>query len=270
MGTIYLRRFDEMSGTPYIAYWYKVPVFADLNIDYSSPASPMPLPEEDDEENIIIKMEGNSSNVTVSWLIKEESNNMGAANSSAGFSWGANIQKVWEQVSYLQTKFVPVSIEDSFELCIDADDDISALFDEDATFDFKKKGTITKLNFRISSSEPATINASLTFMVGNVVTAYQLDTPSKPKDFTLGSGASGRLDVSFTAPTTPNGSVKYTIFYKKVGTSTWLENGELTYTSGGYQITSLDAGATYDVYVRAKNSNGYGERTGTKYQLLQS
>jgi len=69
VGTIYIRRFDESGGSTYISYWYKIPIFDDVSIDYNSPASPMPLPEEDDEEQIIVKMEGNSATISVSWLI---------------------------------------------------------------------------------------------------------------------------------------------------------------------------------------------------------
>jgi len=268
MGVIYLRRFDSVGTTGYISYWYQIPIFDDLSIDYNSPASPMPLPEEDDEEQIVVKMEGNSATVTISWLIKEESSNMGAANSTQSFTWGANIQKVWEQVSFLQSKFVPKSVSDSFELCIDADSDITNVFSQNAAFDFKKAGTITRVSFRVPSNEPATIRASLTFMVGNVVTAYALDTPSSPKDFSVASGAAGRLDVSWSAPRTTNGSVTYTVFYREVGTSTWLDEPDISSTAVQITLGGSAEGKTYEVYARAKNSNGFGERSPTLEQVI--
>ena len=270
MGVIYLRRFDESGGSGYISYWYQIPIFDDLSIDYNSPASPMPLPEEDDESQVVVKIEGNSSTITISWLIKEESSNMGAANTTQGFTWGADIQKVWEQVSYLQTKFVPKSVSDSFEFCIDADSDITNVFSQNAPFDFKKAGTITKVSFRVPSNEPATIRASITFMVGDVVTAYALDTPSSPKDYAVASGAAGRLDASWTAPRTTNGSVTYTVFYREVGTSAWLDEPDISSTSVQITLGSSANGKTYEAYVRAKNSNGYGERSPTFTQVIAS
>jgi len=262
MGTIYLRRFDQSGGTTYISYWYKIPIFDDLNLDYNSPASPMPLPEEDDEEQIVVKMEGNSSTCSISWLIKEESVNMGAAN-TPNFSWGSDIKKVWEQVSFLQSKFLPISVNDSYEFCIDADDDVIGILTQNADFDFKKAGTITKLSFRVSTNEPATLRASLTFMVGNVVTSYALDTPSSPKNFTVTSTVANRLDASWSAPRTTNGSVTYTVFYRRQGTSLWLEEALINSTAINISLGSGLTGTKWDVYVRAVNSNGKGERSPT-------
>tara|TARA_R100000808_G_scaffold9877_1_gene26787 strand:- start:4177 stop:4989 length:813 start_codon:yes stop_codon:yes gene_type:complete len=262
MGTIYLRRLDDAGGSSgIVSYWYKIPVFDDISIDYNSPASPMPLPEEDDEEQIIVKVEGNSSTVSVSWLIKEETSNMGAANTPS-FSWGADIKKVWEQVSFLQEKFVPTSVSDSFEICFDAEDVVTGILTNNAAFDFKKAGTITKLGFRIPSNEPATLRATLTFMVGNVVTAYALDTPSAPKDISVTSTVANRLDASWSAPrTTGQGTIKYWVFYKRQGTTNWLEEANISSTSVQISLGSGLSDTVWDVYVRAKNDNGYGERT---------
>jgi len=268
VGTIYLRRFDESGGSTYISYWYKIPIFDDVSIDYNSPASPMPLPEEDDEEQIIVKMEGNSATISVSWLIKEETSNMGTANTPT-FTWGTDIQKVWEQVSFLQSKFVPKSVNDNFEFCIDADDDVLGLLSQNAEFDFKKAGTITRLSFRIPSNEPATIRASLQFMVGNVVTAYALDVPSSPKDFAVTSGAANRLDASWTAPRTTNGSVTYTVYYKKRGTNVWFEESLVSSTSVQINLGSGNSSTIWDVYVRAVNSNGKGEKSPTLEVTIQ-
>ena len=66
MAVIYIRRMDD--GT--VKYVYRVKNFDQFGIRFVSPISPMPLPEEDDDANILVKMEGNTSTMTVSWLIK--------------------------------------------------------------------------------------------------------------------------------------------------------------------------------------------------------
>ena len=43
-----------------VAFRYKVSYFDSVNFNYSSPISPMPLPEEGGEENVLVKMEGNT------------------------------------------------------------------------------------------------------------------------------------------------------------------------------------------------------------------
>ncbi len=262
MGTIYLRRYDRSGSNNYISYWYKIPIFDDFNIDFNSPVSPMPLPEEDDEEQILVKVEGNSATVTVSWLIKEESSNMGAAN-TPNFTWGTNIRTTWEQVAFLQSRFVPKSVDDNFDICVDSDDSETGIFTANADFDFKKAGTISKVNFRIPSNEPATVRASITFTVGNVVTAYALDVASPPKDFTVTSTVSGRMDASWSAPRTTNGSIKYNLYYTKRGTTVKFDEPLINATS--IQLSGFTAGDIWDVYVRAISDadNSLGEKSPT-------
>ena len=51
---------------------YKLSNINTLSIDLNSPVSPMPLPEEGADDNVLVKIEGNSSNMSLSWTIKNE------------------------------------------------------------------------------------------------------------------------------------------------------------------------------------------------------
>ena len=54
----------------------KVGNFSNVSFRYNSPVSPMPLPEEDSTENMLVKLEGNSMNLGLSWMLIEEKENM--------------------------------------------------------------------------------------------------------------------------------------------------------------------------------------------------
>ena len=47
------------AGTVIITY--QIPVFDNFNFSINSPVTPTPLPEEDSEEQILVKIEGNST-----------------------------------------------------------------------------------------------------------------------------------------------------------------------------------------------------------------
>jgi len=52
-------------------YRYTVPNLETLNIQYNTPISPMPLPEEDADENILVKIEGNSASIDIDWTLAD-------------------------------------------------------------------------------------------------------------------------------------------------------------------------------------------------------
>ena len=54
---------------------YELGNFKRLSYDINSPVSPAPLPEEDSDENILLKIEGNISQLTLAWKIKDETTN---------------------------------------------------------------------------------------------------------------------------------------------------------------------------------------------------
>lgn len=279
MGTIFLRRFDitpvgfPNAGISQVSHWYKIPIIDDLSISFNSPVSPMPLPQEDDEKQILIKMEGNSADINISWLIKNEKNNMAAANSPM-WNYGESIKTVWEQLSFLQQRFIPVGIKDSFEVCIDPYDTVTNLLSDTASFAFSKKGTITKLDFRITSSEPAVVRVSLVFLVGEVISAYGLNVPSAPKNFTAISSQANTINASWSAPsTTGGGTIRYVLSYKKTNSASWLNtetvNANLTSTNIALNLGAGNGSAYYDVYVTAYNTNGKGQKTNSVTLYVQ-
>jgi hypothetical protein len=58
-------------GNTEIVYRYTIPNLESLNVQYNTPISPMPLPEEDADENILVKIEGNSASIDIDWTLAD-------------------------------------------------------------------------------------------------------------------------------------------------------------------------------------------------------
>ena len=78
MSNIYIIKMSEGADTAKKAY--RISNLGDFNWDVRTPVSPMPWPEENHEENILVKMEGNSASGNISWKIMEGENNHGTYN----------------------------------------------------------------------------------------------------------------------------------------------------------------------------------------------
>ena len=64
--------FTDDTGSKAIVYRYTVPNLDNLAIAYNTPISPMPLPEENAKENVLVKIEGNSATVDIDWSVIDE------------------------------------------------------------------------------------------------------------------------------------------------------------------------------------------------------
>ena len=65
-------------GNTEIVYRYTVPNLESLNVQYNTPISPMPLPEEDADENILVKIDGNSASIDIDWTLADYEYTIGA------------------------------------------------------------------------------------------------------------------------------------------------------------------------------------------------
>ena len=262
--TLYLRKI--VSGE--VKFIYRVHNFKDFGAEFSAPVSPMPMPEERDEENILLKLEGNTTNITLAWTVKEEISNIGTMHNpeNGGITNIGNTQTIWEQLKFFDTYFVPSSMVDQYDVCI-GDGTEGTLSHEFPTpgFLYQKSGYVPKIGFRINSSSPVTMDANLNFIVGNVVSSYQLDTPNKPYGISAttvtGAGSAGKINVNWTAPSSTGGqSISgYVVQYRK-GTDTW---GRANVTQTAFSAASLTAVLTSDAVSSVTVNSGGTGYTGT-------
>jgi len=236
--------------------------FKRFNYDINSPVSPAPLPEEDSNENILLKIEGNSSQITVAWKIKDEATNRLITNNSASgdgdnfFASSGSTKTIQEQVHFIRKFLRASSIDDSYELKLEYDS-------SDETKNLTWLGTFTQFHFDTAEVETLTLNANCKFLEGNVQSMYELDASSPPQNFVISSASSGTLTYTWTAPLSSGSSTitGYNLYYSSDGTSyqKYFHNA----TSSPKTISSLSAG-TYHTYMTAITSVGEGQPSALK------
>jgi len=256
---------------------YYISNLNNLNWSIDTPVTPMPLPEDTHEENILVKMEGNTAKIDLSWTL-DKGSYFGTLSKNI-------FTKVWsfepegspdEVLSALQQinkfkEFVPKSIGDAYNIMMVSDDGIEENKDE---------GTISNMSFSVSGSSPIVWNVNLAFYIGKVVAMLEADIPNAPTSaIVVGStGASaGAGTISFTIvpydgyATVPSGAavttgvkIKYQI---KNGTweDTTLTNSQLTNPTSN-SITGVIPGLPLgDYQVKISQINGYSADASQEY-----
>jgi hypothetical protein len=257
MAVIYLRRYDDDT----VKYVYRVNNFNQFGVRFSSPISPMPLPEEEDDRNILVKMEGNSTTMTVSWLMKNESTNLGSVHNGAPAP--GSTKTIFEQVLFWQDFMIGTGITAAFDIGI-GDGTEGSLDDAFPTpgFLYQKRGYLTNVDINTTEAEPNTFRCSVQFIVGDVISSYNADTPSEPLNFQGISGvSSGEIILSWDDPSDNGGTSvsKHNVLFK-TGTNTW-SRVQPANTANGVTLSGLTPGAEYVIKMNAENANGQGRYT---------
>tara|TARA_R110002124_G_scaffold168177_1_gene335668 strand:+ start:1436 stop:2254 length:819 start_codon:yes stop_codon:yes gene_type:complete len=251
MGKIIFKKYweNETGVTPLVQWTYTLPNFRSITYDMNTPVAPMPMPEEDASENILVKIEGNSSAITINWVIKDQSTGTVTETNTGGTESAYASSTIREQVNFFKDVFRPTSVSSAYELVIRLDE-------ADPTKDINFNGTFSGFNFNMMSPSLLTFNATAKFMEGTVASLYEVDTASAPINVTLTSPSAGQINASWTAPTDSGASsiIDYKIYYRK-----WFANQNWSSTNVGSSATTksdisgstnLPAG-TYEVYVEA-------------------
>ena len=126
---IWLRKYN----TTGITMCYKVKVFSNIDWKFASPVSPMPLPEESGQENVLVKMEGNSHTVNLTFLIKNEPTNNAGISAEDRNGYDGASKSIFEQVKWMSASeddgsdegestegggFIGRHLADEYDICI--------------------------------------------------------------------------------------------------------------------------------------------------------
>jgi len=177
---------------------YTIPNFESFTIDVRTPISPMPLPEETAEQNILVKIEGNTKAVTLTWTIVQSAVDLAGGGKKDG---NTTIKSVPEQIAYLSDAMQGSSLQHRFRLTIFYSE---VAGEEDLNF----YGFINNIQFNQTGSTPVTFTATMNFLVGNVITTLDGDVPFEPTSIVLTNpgGASGRITVTWSDPVYKGGA----------------------------------------------------------------
>lgn len=195
-----------------------------LNWSIDTPVTPMPLPEDTHEENILVKMEGNTAKMDLSWTLTDGLNFGTLRRAVDGtFSFINPVDlTVYAQINKFKEEFVPTSIGDKYEVLI---------VDETGKKLMRDEGTVSNMSFSVSGSSPIVWNVNLAFYVGNVVAMLEADIPPAPTNVLMEVVGGNQIKYTVTAyegyATEPDGdnAITGTAYkYKKVLNATGVND----------------------------------------------
>ena len=117
MAEIWIRKYKDNG----IQQCFKIKVFDNLDWKFASPISPMPLPEESGQENILVKMEGNTHSMNISWLVKNETVNQGISNSTLGGGGQLISKSIFDVIKWMSDAnygFIGRNLEDAYDFLV--------------------------------------------------------------------------------------------------------------------------------------------------------
>ena len=268
MAIIHFYKYVLKGNTEWV-YRYTVPNLESMNIQYNTPISPMPLPEENAKENILVKIEGNSASVDIDWTLANYEYTKGNCHFQMWDS-NSNSETLGVDNTNVRGKFNPVGLtfrdfeeptgsyprkgnsskqidlfKEYFESTSLNNDYLITIEDGDAdgygvTGDpMRIYGSPSQMSFSISGMSPVVWKARIQFFEGNVITVYDPDSPESPQDLSMvghkdyGSGSNNDRDVfkvRFKDPTSFGATDTHTV------TISYRRSGKLKWYSATYGV----------------------------------
>jgi len=260
MAIIRYYKYELISSTEHV-YRYTIPNLETLNIQYNTPISPMPLPEENAKENILVKIEGNSASIDIDWTLTDYEYIIGSHNGTCYFEeWNSetdandqlgidnnNVRGKFDpvgltfkdmlevskqpskQVQIFKDKFESTSLNNDFLITIEDGDALGYGLSTDP---MRIYGSPSQMSFNISGSSPVVWRARIQFFEGNVITVFDPDSPESPQNLSMvgqkdyGTSPNNERDVfkvRFQDPTSFGATDTHTatISYRRAGKLKW-------------------------------------------------
>ena len=270
---------------------YEFETFNNIGIKKSTPVSPMPLPEEDSSENMLMKIEGNSTSLNLSWTLLEGVTPAGSgAITHNGTKWvisqvpvsppttpatytggvDTNINTVFKQLMHIEGSIAPNSLNDFYAIRFyDTENSTEMLYE--------KLGLIQGFNFNTDAASPVNWQCTMDFIEGSVITTLSGNTHELPtitaKAF-VGNPTRTAIQLSFEEfqnylggdrPETTGAILRYK---KSDGVDFWQEKeifftanttAPYNYTNKAFIITGLLPSIDYKIKLSIQTTGGRGE-----------
>lgn len=263
MVTVELMKVTDDSGqNTTLMNGYLIKNFESFNISVRTPISPMPLPEEKSDENVLVKMEGNTSTINLSWTLVNSATDLNSGlqqDTNKVYPLGTHVRTVPQQLVYLTDSLQGSSLQEKFMLKVH----YSEVAGEE---DLEYFGFVTSMTFSQTSSTPVTFNAQLSFIQGNVITTLDADVPNQPTSIALSTPASGggggRITATFVEPVYKGGTntiTNYDLEFKNSGSGK-VEYKKYSQSASPLTLPtdSLTKNTFFQVRVRANSADGDG------------
>lgn len=159
-------------------YRYLIRNISNVEMQLSTPISSTPLPLSGDEQNVLVKSDGNSLRINVSWVLHDDDddvilpNNYDVNGNNVGGGttlYGTGLVGALHRQADSQMKFLlnaQTSAFSGFQVS-DIDDNYQIIIGETK---FSRQGLIESLSISKSGTTPITWAANLAFISGDVAT----------------------------------------------------------------------------------------------------
>tara|TARA_R110002126_G_scaffold13253_1_gene57704 strand:+ start:2645 stop:3466 length:822 start_codon:yes stop_codon:yes gene_type:complete len=264
MGKIFLVKLNTADVNGGEQFRYELSNFKSLTYDLTTPASPMPLPEETSKDAVIIKVEGNSAVLNIRWkLVDNNGVNLVSVPSGDTAVPSSTIREQLQFFRDTEGSFAPNSLNDKYRVIVRLTDSTDFWHYQDIIYD----GTFVNFSFTMSTPELLTFNASVKFIEGKVENMFSADSPSATPNVVVTSPSNGTLSASWGAPyeTGASAITSYKIQYRLYNSgNTWTpydtNASETSARSKSNFATGLATGV-YEVIIHAYSAAGYGKES---------
>lgn len=262
MTKIYIQKIDQSQGAVLISY--ELTNLDSCQISYDMGITTNPLPENADDQTILVKVTGNSTSKDLAFVIKNEN-----INKFSGHLVGSNVstKTMWEQLRFFDDPkgFQSSGIGDTYRIVIadqytwDGTYSVGSNIHDVYTNEyFRKEGVTDKMTFTLTSLEPVSIRATFNLQVGTNVVTLDANTPTEPLNIIATDAGSHHASISWSAPTDAGGSAITTyIIQRKTQATPFITVLTIAYPATGTVDTSSTSG-TYTYRIAAQNSQGIG------------
>ena len=241
MASLLIYKTSGINTTATESWRYEINNLGTVSVVLDQPISPMALPQEDATENVLVKMEGNTQTITVNWKIgqdfpypkKSETANVGISQIQSDYerfydSTAPASPITWNDLTYSVPEDTVAWLTNDFE-GKDLSDRFILVLGHGA---LRYEGFVTRMTCSIDGASPVVWNVSMTFIVGNVISIYETDAPSEPRNVkcelvtdagipsTADPPVNTRIKLQWSAPSDTASTVThYAVWLKKENVS---------------------------------------------------
>lgn len=221
--------------------------FTNLKISTDTPMFVQDIPQQSEEQTVVIKITGNIQRIHYSFrLVKLDTNLV-----TSGLAAGIDTSTVDGQMGFLLNEFRPTGIEDSY------------VFEIINPSLILRTCTLESMDVEFSEDDPINPVCNMVFVVGNVQTIIDKGVPQKaPTNFAV-NNVSGNPQLTWTNVATADQGEAGAITGYKVERRSQIGSWETLTSSASspYNDTTASdvAGTVYKYRVSAVNSAGAGK-----------